>query len=82
MRLRASGDRFEVRQQYLPLLWERLVQRLRDEGKESVQAVIDLMDSYYLTREDWDSIVELGVGPMNNEAVKIDTQTKATFTRL
>lgn len=82
MRLRASGDRHEVRQQYLPALWNKTVRILRDEGKEAVPTVIDLMDSYYLTKEDFDSMVELGVGTMSEEHVKLETQTKATFTRL
>lgn len=82
MRLRASGDRHEIRQQYLPALWNKTVRKLRDEGKDEVQSVIDLMDSYYLTKEDFDSLVELGVGTMAEENAKIETQTKATFTRL
>lgn len=82
MRLKASGDHNEIRQQYLPVLWTQLINRLADEGKESVEEVIELMDSYFLTREDFDSIKELGVGPQNEEAVSIDTQTKTTFTRL
>ncbi|KAF7587133.1 hypothetical protein BBP40_007682 [Aspergillus hancockii] len=82
MRLRASGDRDEIRQQYLPLIWDKLVRRLMKEGKASVEEVIDFMDSYFLTREDWDALIELGLGPMDQSGVKIDTQTKATFTRL
>ncbi|KAI1769646.1 replication factor RFC1 C terminal domain-containing protein [Hypoxylon sp. FL1150] len=82
MRLRSSGDHNEIRQQYLPVLWTQLIKRLADEGKESVQDVIQLMDSYFLTREDFDSIKELGVGPQDEELVNIETQTKATFTRL
>jgi replication factor C subunit 1 len=82
MRLRASGDRHEVRQQYLPALWNKTVRVLRDEGKEAVPGVIDLMDSYYLTKEDFDSMVDLGVGTMSEENAKLETQTKATFTRL
>ncbi|KAL2820368.1 replication factor RFC1 C terminal domain-containing protein [Aspergillus granulosus] len=82
MRLRASGDRHEVRQQYIPLLWDKLVKRLMADGKEAVEDVIDLMDSYFLTREDWDALVELGLGPMDESKVKLDTQTKSTFTRL
>lgn len=82
MRLRASGDRHEVRQQYLPALWNKTVRVLRDEGKEAVPGVIDLMDSYFLTKEDFDSMVELGVGTMSEEKAKLETQTKATFTRL
>lgn len=82
MRLRASGDRHEIRQQYLPALWNQTVRPLRDEGKDQVQNVMDLMDSYFLTKEDFDSMVELGVGSMSEEHAKLETQTKATFTRM
>ncbi|KAK2752142.1 hypothetical protein FQN55_008032 [Onygenales sp. PD_40] len=82
MRLRASGDRHEIRQQYLPALWNKLARPLMEEGKEVVEDVIDLMDSYFLTRDDWDSITELGLGPMDQKELTIDSQTKATFTRL
>lgn len=82
MRLRTSGDRHEIRQQYVPILWQELVKKLEQEGKEAVPDVIDLMDSYFLTRDDFDAILELGVGPMDMEKIKIESQTKATFTRL
>lgn len=82
MRLKSSGDHNEIRQQYLPLLWEFLVNRLQSEGTEAVDSVIELMDSYFLTREDFDAIQELGVGPMVDEEVNIETKTKAAFTRM
>lgn len=82
MRLRTSADRHEIRQQYLPTLWSQLVRKMEVEGKEAVEDVIELMDSYFLTREDFDAIVELGVGPQRQELVSLDTQTKSTFTRL
>ena len=81
MRLKASGDHNEIRQQYLPLLWHQLVKRLSEEGRESVKDVIDLMDSYYLTREDFDFIRELAVGECEEEKWPIETQAKAAFTR-
>ncbi|KAL7624026.1 DNA replication factor C complex subunit Rfc1 [Parahypoxylon ruwenzoriense] len=81
MRLKSSGDHNEIRQQYFPVLWTQLINRLADEGKESVPEVIELMDSYFLTRDDFDSIKELGVGPQDEGLINIDTQTKATFTR-
>lgn len=81
MRLKSSGDHNEVRQQYLPVLWKQLVNRLENEGNDAVPEVIELMDSYFLTREDFDAIQELGVGPMNEEKVSIETKTKAAFTR-
>lgn len=82
MRLKSSGDANEVRQQYLPVLWSQIVNRLQVEGKDAADEVIDLMDSYFLTREDFDSIKELGVGPQDESHVNIDTQAKAAFTRL
>lgn len=82
MRLRSSGDRHEVRQQYIPVLWTEMVNKLQKEGKEAVPEIIELMDSYFLTKDDFDAIMELGIGPMDQEKVKIDTQAKATFTRL
>ncbi|KGO49015.1 DNA polymerase III, clamp loader complex, gamma/delta/delta subunit, C-terminal [Penicillium expansum] len=82
MRLRTSGNRDEIRQQYMPLLQEKIIRRMMDEGKDCVDSVIDLMDEYYLTREDFDSMLELGLGPMDESKIKLETQTKATFTRL
>ncbi|KUJ18427.1 DNA replication factor C, large subunit [Mollisia scopiformis] len=82
MRLRTSGDRHEIRQQYLPVLWIQMIKRLELEGKDCVDEVIDLMDSYFLTRDDFDYMMELGLGPQDQELVKLETQTKSTFTRL
>ena len=81
MRLKSSGDHNEVRQEYLPVLWDRLVNRMQNEGSEAVSDVIELMDSYYLTRDDFDAIQELGVGYMDEGGVKIDSKVKAAFTR-
>lgn len=81
MRLKSSGDANEIRQQYLPVLWYQLVKRLAFEGKDCVEDVIDLMDGYYLTKEDFDNIMELGVGPQAQELVNIEVQTKSAFTR-
>ncbi|KAH7351130.1 replication factor RFC1 C terminal domain-containing protein [Rhexocercosporidium sp. MPI-PUGE-AT-0058] len=81
MRLRTSGDRHEIRQQYLPVLWTQMIKRLEIEGKDCVEEVIDLMDSYFLTRDDYDYIMELGLGPQDQEKVHLETQTKSSFTR-
>jgi hypothetical protein len=81
MRLRTSGDRHEIRQQYLPILWQNLIKKLEVEGKAAVPEVIELMDQYFLTKDDFDAILELGVGPMDEKEIKLETQTKATFTR-
>ena len=39
------------------------------------------MDSYFLTKDDWDAVLELGVGPMDMEHVKIETNVKTSFTK-
>ena len=93
MRLRTSADRNEIRQQYMPALWNQTVGKMINDGKEAVGDIISFMDSYYLTKDDYDAIMELGVGPMamveddkgkggsDPKLKKIDTQTKAAFTR-
>ena len=82
MRLRVTADRHEIRQTYLPILFEKLVKKLQNEGKEAVPDVIEVMDQYYLTKDDFDAILELGVGDADQDKIKIETQTKATFTRM
>ncbi|MCJ1313296.1 hypothetical protein MMC25_006973 [Agyrium rufum] len=82
MRLRTSADRHEIRQQYFSLIYALIVERLQAEGQGAIDAIIDLMDSYFLTKEDWDAATELGVGTMNGETLKIDTQTRSAFTRI
>lgn len=41
------------------------------------------MDTYYLAREDWDTVVELGVDAYKDDVVlkKIASGTKSAFTR-
>ncbi|KAJ2893674.1 Replication factor C subunit 1 [Zalerion maritima] len=77
MRLRCSGDHNEVRQQYLPVIYTQTVKRMGAEGKDAVKDVIDLMDDYFLTRDDFDAIAELSL----EGEVSIDSQAKSTFTR-
>ena len=45
--------------------------------------VIEIMDQYYLSKDDWDTIVELGVGDRKDDIVlkKISPATKTAFTR-
>ncbi|KDN69612.1 putative replication factor RFC1 C terminal domain-containing protein [Colletotrichum sublineola] len=81
MRLKSSGDANEIRQQYLPVLWDQTIRRLSAEGKDSVDEIIALMDSYYLTRDDFDAIQELGVGPQAEGRAEVESKTKAAFTR-
>jgi replication factor C subunit 1 len=67
MRLRTSGDRHEIRQQYLPVLWEQIFKRLERDGKDCVGQIIDLMDSYFLTKDDFDYMLELGLAHQSHQ---------------
>ncbi|KAJ9118684.1 hypothetical protein QFC22_003904 [Naganishia vaughanmartiniae] len=87
MRLKVSGSRDEIRQDYLPLLASKVVLPLTLKKKAADEAVDEIMpylDEYYLNKEDWEALVDLGVGDMEGEAMmkKIPTQTKSTFTRI
>lgn len=108
MRLKVSGSRDEIRQDYLPLLASKVVLPLTmkkvaavshirladtmikefmflcDLQDQAVDEIMPYLDEYYLNKEDWESLVELGVGDMEGEAMlkKIPTQTKSTFTRM
>ncbi|KAM0790675.1 hypothetical protein ACM66B_004534 [Microbotryomycetes sp. NB124-2] len=84
MRMRVSGDRREIRQSYLPALFNKLVKPLQDRGSDAVEEIIQLMDDYFLTKDDWDAIVELGIGEgFDQEGVlkSIATATKSSLTR-
>lgn len=51
--------------------------------QSSVDTVIDRMDDYFLNREDWDTLVELGLGDYKDDIVlkKITAATKSALTR-
>jgi replication factor C subunit 1 len=83
MRLRISGDRNEVRQNYMQTIFDRLVRRFAKDGADAIDDIIALMDEYYLTKEDFDSIIEISLGPNNGEALMKDVppNVKTAFTR-
>ncbi|WAQ87077.1 hypothetical protein PtA15_7A807 [Puccinia triticina] len=83
MRMKISGDKRETLMNYLPILYPRLIDPLRDGGVEAVDEIIELMDDYFLTKEEWDNLVELmAIGKSPEELMKqIPSATKATLTR-
>ncbi|KAI1315277.1 hypothetical protein EDD11_001009 [Mortierella claussenii] len=83
MRLSISGDKNEVRQSYLPALFPALTKPLIKDGVDAIPELIELMDSYYLSKEDWDAVLELGIGRNDGKKVmdSIATATKSAFTR-
>ncbi|KAH7927047.1 DNA replication factor C, large subunit, partial [Leucogyrophana mollusca] len=83
MRLKVSGDKTEIRQSYIPALFPHIIKPLVDDGASAVDKVIEHMDEYFLSREDWDTIVELGVDQNKDDLVlkKINASTKASLTK-
>jgi replication factor C subunit 1 len=51
--------------------------------QSAVDEIIERMDEYFLTKEDWDTIVELGVDDKKDDQVlkKISAATKTALTR-
>jgi replication factor C subunit 1 len=51
--------------------------------QSAVEDVIERMDEYFLSREDWDTVVELGVDQNKDDLIlkKISAATKTTLTK-
>lgn len=79
MSLITSTDKTELAIDYLPLLQGKLLNPISKNGNDGITDVIEILDSYYLTKEDWDSIMDL----TNNldKVKKIPTSVKSAFTR-
>jgi replication factor C subunit 1 len=83
MRLHISSDKQEIRLNYMPALIPRLTVPLIKSGSLAIDGVISLMDEYYLSKDDWEAMLELSLGPFALDAVmkKIPTAVKTAFTR-
>ncbi|KAG1803660.1 uncharacterized protein HD556DRAFT_1437417 [Suillus plorans] len=81
MRLKVSGGKHEIRQSYIHALFPHIFKPLIDRGAAAVDDVIERMDGYYLSREDWDTVVELGVDTQKDDVVNklIKPATKTSF---
>lgn len=83
-KLRTSTDKIGFRLDYLPTLKDRLLLPLVKEGSDGISEVIEVMDMYYLTKEDWDTIMEFMIGTAKTDIIlkKIPTTVKSAFTRI
>ena len=82
VRTKLSANKEGLNLDYLPMIKERLTKPLIKNGAQAVDKVIDFMDEYYLTRDDFDSIIELTTWPGQADVMsKIDSKIKAAFTR-
>ncbi|CAM0137347.1 unnamed protein product [Umbelopsis sp. WA50703] len=80
MRTKSSGDKYEVRQSYLPLLNQRIYSALL---KEDYDTAIEIMDSYFLDKDLVDAIAELEY-PLKGQktlASQLNPKIKTAFTK-
>ena len=82
MRKKTSANKDGINLDYLPVIKDRLTKPLIKDGSQAVEKIIDFMDEYYVTREDFDSILELTTWTGQVDVMtKIDSKVKAAFTR-
>ncbi|XP_053560024.1 replication factor C subunit 1 isoform X2 [Bombina bombina] len=82
MSLRTRTTKVALNLDYLPYLRDTLVKPLTEHGADGVQQVVDLMDNYYLMKEDFDNIMEIcSWGGKASPFSKLDSKVKAAFTR-
>ncbi|NXG61709.1 RFC1 factor, partial [Hemiprocne comata] len=82
MSLRTRTCKRTVNMEYLSYLRDALVQPLKDFGADGVQEAVTFMDSYCLTKEDVENIMEISTwGGKPSPFSKLDPKVKAAFTR-
>lgn len=82
MRIHISANKLGVGMDYLSVLKNMLTKPLITKGAEGIPRVIEIMNEYSLTREDFDTIVELATWPNQKDVMgMIDSKVKASFTR-
>lgn len=82
-RMRTSTSKNELRLDYVPAFALRLSAPLIDSGEDGIEEVVAYMDNYYLTKEDWDNLIDFGVGANKGANIlsQIPTKVKSAFTR-
>lgn len=82
-KLKTSTDKKELRLEYIPLLSEKLTTAMVNHGEGGIDETIDTMDYYYLSKDDWDNILDFGVGVHKGDLIlkKIPAKVKGSFTR-
>lgn len=82
LRSEAGVDRADLRMNYLPMLRAHLCGPLVQKGTDGAEDVIQILDHYHLSRDDWTSINELCQLSGHADPMKsIETKVKTAFTR-
>ncbi|PVU95879.1 hypothetical protein BB561_001559 [Smittium simulii] len=83
MRSKASAGRNQILTSYLPTMALKLTLPLINQGIDGIPEVIDFMDEYNITREDWDAVNDLILTPSGRKQIssRIETKVRSAFTR-
>lgn len=81
---KTKTNNIDLRLDYIPFIKDKLLNPLVTKGSEGIPELLEFMDEYYLTKEDFDNILELQVhGSMKVDDAykKVPTSVKSAFTR-
>jgi len=82
MRISISANKIGVGMDYLSVLKSMLSKPLIKKGADGIPEVLKIMQEYCLTRDDFDTILELSTWPGQTDLLSlIESKTKAAFTR-
>eukprot|EP01111_Echinosteliopsis_oligospora_P008539 TRINITY_DN24294_c0_g1_i1.p1 TRINITY_DN24294_c0_g1~~TRINITY_DN24294_c0_g1_i1.p1 ORF type:complete len:202 (-),score=56.96 TRINITY_DN24294_c0_g1_i1:44-649(-) len=82
MRTAVSADKSQIRLEYIPHLIPSLTLPLVSLGQQAIEDVIEVMDEYCITREDWASMLEIDdIQGRDSILSSIPSTVKSAFTR-
>ncbi|KAI8991740.1 replication factor RFC1 C terminal domain-containing protein [Mycotypha africana] len=82
MRVVSSGDKYEIRQNYVPLLTDKIVHSMEE---KKFDETIEIMDTYYLDRDSLDTLNDIAFQRKKTDKqpfAGIPTANKTAFTRM
>ncbi|TGZ37704.1 Uncharacterized protein DBV15_02952 [Temnothorax longispinosus] len=81
-RLATGANKDALNMDYLAHLRNAIVKPLIENGVDGIEAAINVMGKYHLTREDLDSVIEISAWPgLRDPTTNLDSKVKAAFTR-
>lgn len=82
--IKTKSNNDDLRLDYIPFLKDKLINPIAENGNDGIETVLKFMDEYYLTKEDFDNVLELSVHgsrKIEDKYKKVPTSVKSAFTR-
>ncbi|XP_011267537.2 replication factor C subunit 1 isoform X2 [Camponotus floridanus] len=81
-RLTTGANKDALNMDYMVHIRNAIIKPLIDNGTDGIEAAINIMGKYHLTREDLDSMIEISLWPgVRDPTSNLDSKVKAAFTR-